>query len=105
MPRRVSAQTVEAERLRRWIVESWGEPFVSVTDTLQMGPGSLRESGKVRALFGILAAHGWLIAVERRGRDTRAKTPRGVARSCGGPGRDLRFRRRRRPRRNQKSDG
>ena len=60
----VSAQTIEAERLRRWIVENWAEPFVSVTDALQMGPGSLRESGKVRALFGILAAHGWLIAVE-----------------------------------------
>ena len=56
----VSAEIDNAEKLRRWLLESWPEPDVMVRDVVRLGPNALRESPKARAALGILEKHGWL---------------------------------------------
>ena len=63
----ISAETADAERLRRWVFETWTDPCISATDAAQYGPGSLRETSRARKLLGILAAHGWLHPLEGGG--------------------------------------
>lgn len=60
----VSAEIDAAEALRRWLLESWAEPEVTVRDVVQFGPGKLRESPKARKALTLLEGHGWLIALE-----------------------------------------
>ena len=60
----VSTEIDNAEKLRRWLLESWAETEVLVRDVVQMGPNSLRETPKARAALGILEKHGWLVALE-----------------------------------------
>ncbi|MEC9433957.1 MAG: YfjI family protein [Pseudomonadota bacterium] len=59
----ISTETAEAERLRRWLAESWPEPFVSVADVTQRGPSSLREAARARRLMKVLEANNWLTPV------------------------------------------
>ena len=54
----VSAETRRAERLLRWILGKYPEPFVSVAEMQKSGP--FRESKLVRKLVPSLVAHGWL---------------------------------------------
>ena len=58
----VSAETAEAERMRRWLVEGWAEPFISVADATQFSP--LRDSSKVQRSLARIEAAGWLVPVE-----------------------------------------
>lgn len=60
----VSSEIDKAERLRRWLLESWPEPNVLVRDVVRLGPNALRESPKARAALGILEKHGWLAPIE-----------------------------------------
>ena len=60
----VSSEIDKAERLRRWLLESWPEPDVMVRDVVRLGPNALRESPKARAALGILEKHGWLVPLE-----------------------------------------
>jgi hypothetical protein len=60
----VSAEIDKAEKLRRWLLESWPETEVLVRDVVRLGPNPLRESPKARAALGILEKHGWLVALE-----------------------------------------
>ena len=60
----VSAQIDRAEALRKWLLESWPEPDLTVRDVVQFGPDPLRESPKARAALGILARHGWLVPLD-----------------------------------------
>lgn len=62
-----SADIADAERLRRWIFVTWPEPSISATGAAQHGPGSLRETPKVRTQPRILAAHGWVYALDGGG--------------------------------------
>ena len=66
----ISRETAEAERLRRWLQESWpgiaagmGREAATVLpgDILQRGPGSLREKKKVAACIRLLVDAGWLV--------------------------------------------
>jgi hypothetical protein len=60
----VTAEIDRAERLRRWLLESWPEPDVLVRDVLRLAPiRALRESPAARAALGILEKHGWLVAL------------------------------------------
>jgi hypothetical protein len=45
----VSAEIDNAEKLRRWLLDSWTEPEVLVRNVLQQGPNALRETPKARA--------------------------------------------------------
>ena len=60
----VSSEIDKAEKLRRWLLESWPEPDVLVRDVVRLGPNALRESPKARAALGILEKHGWLAPME-----------------------------------------
>jgi hypothetical protein len=58
----VSAEIAEAERLRTWLFEKWGEPFISAADVAQRGP--FQETDRARRLLGVLDRHGWVHRVE-----------------------------------------
>jgi hypothetical protein len=61
----VTAEIDRAEKLRRWLLESWPEPDVLVRDVLRLAPiRALRESPAARAALRILEAHGWLVPLE-----------------------------------------
>lgn len=53
----VSAETAEAEKLRRWLLENWGEPFISASDAAQRGP--FKETDRARKALATLQRHGW----------------------------------------------
>jgi hypothetical protein len=60
----VSAEIDRAEKLRRWLLESWPEPDVLVRDVLRLAPiRALRESPAARAALRLLEAHGWIVAL------------------------------------------
>lgn len=69
----VSDETDRAERLRRWLVDSWPniaagqgrDPSTIVPrDVVTMGPNSLRETATVKKLMKVLEDHGWLTLLE-----------------------------------------
>lgn len=61
----VSAEIDRAEQLRRWLLESWPEPEVTVRDVVNRGPNALRDSPTARAALSQLEAHGWLVPLEK----------------------------------------
>ena len=70
----ISEKIDRADKLRRWILESWPKIAVSQNrspntimprDVVVSGPGSLRETETVRGLMKVLANHGWLIEVPK----------------------------------------
>ena len=58
----ISKVTAEAERMRRWLLECWGENFISAADAAQRGP--FKETARARAAFATLEKHRWLIPCE-----------------------------------------
>lgn len=58
----ISAETAKLERMRKWLVESWPEDFISPTDARQWGP--FRETSACKKLMAELSKFGWLSAVE-----------------------------------------
>lgn len=50
----------EAELLRTWLCEIWGEGMINTSAVVNRGPNSLRTAPKVKQLIGILEEHGWL---------------------------------------------
>jgi len=58
----ISKVTAEAERMRRWILECWGEKFISAVDAAQRGP--FKETARARAAFATLEKYRWLIPCE-----------------------------------------
>jgi hypothetical protein len=61
----ISKDTADAEKLRRWILESWGEQLISTPDVVQRGPNQFRETAHVRKLLAILQRHGWLVLLDK----------------------------------------
>jgi hypothetical protein len=58
----VSAEIDHAEKLRRWLLESWPHPEVLPSDVLQRAPvRALRESPAARGAIATLERHGWLV--------------------------------------------
>ena len=60
----VSYQIDRAENLRRWLVNTWEHPEITLRDVLQLGPNDLRESPKAKDAIAILETHGWLVRLE-----------------------------------------
>lgn len=58
----VSSETAEAERMRRWLLESWTETHISPTDAAQRGP--FKETKRARHALGVLEAYGWLVPTD-----------------------------------------
>jgi len=44
----VSVETDRAEALRRWLLEIWQDPTITVRDVVRLGPNALRESTRLR---------------------------------------------------------
>lgn len=57
----VSEETAKAERLRHWLLESWGHDDVTPREILRMGPNSLREAKEAKKAIATLERHGWLV--------------------------------------------
>lgn len=57
----VSQETAKAEALRKWLLESWSEPEITLRDIVRLGPNRLRETAIARATAAILEKHGWLL--------------------------------------------
>ena len=57
---RVSGELARAELLRRWLIDSWTEPLISLPDALQRGPNSLRTKAVMEGCIGVLLDHYWL---------------------------------------------
>lgn len=58
----ISKETVKLERLRKWLVESWDEAFISPAIAAQFGP--FRETSANKKLLGKLAEHGHVCPIE-----------------------------------------
>lgn len=59
----VSAETAQAETLRKWLVEVWPHGDVTRREIVQFGPNSLRERAKLSAPLLALVNAGWLAPV------------------------------------------
>ncbi|WP_108484565.1 YfjI family protein [Oceaniglobus ichthyenteri] len=59
----VSAEIDRAETLRKWLLENWPHPDITLRDVVRLGPNPLRESPKARAALALLERHGWLVAL------------------------------------------
>lgn len=60
----VSVEIDRAEQLRKWLLESWPHPDITLRDVVRFGPNALRESPKARAALTILLNHGWIAPLE-----------------------------------------
>jgi hypothetical protein len=56
----VSTEMHRAEKLRKWLLESWAEPEIILGEALQKGPYGLRDSKTATAALTLLEKHGWL---------------------------------------------
>lgn len=59
----ISRETERAEKLRRWLLESWPYPEILPGDVVQKGPNSLRETKVAKAALATLEKHGWVVAL------------------------------------------
>jgi hypothetical protein len=59
----VPPDVADAERMRKWLLGSWAEPFISARAAAQRGP--FKVTDRARKALQRLVAHGWLI--EARG--------------------------------------
>ncbi|OQP87572.1 hypothetical protein BTR14_03100 [Rhizobium rhizosphaerae] len=57
----VSAETMDAENLRTWLLETWPHPEIVVREVVQKGPNRLRETSVVKEVFKTLEKNGWLV--------------------------------------------
>jgi len=57
----ISVKIEQAELLRMWLMHTWFEPEVLLSNVMQKGPNSLRESPTAKAAIAILVEHGWLV--------------------------------------------
>jgi hypothetical protein len=58
---KVPEDLLHAERLRTWLDDHWGDEPIDVRSVVRRGPGSIRDTQRVRQLFKILEEHGWLV--------------------------------------------
>jgi DNA-binding GntR family transcriptional regulator len=60
----VSAEIDRAERLQRWLLETWPHPEILPAEVVRHAPiRALRESPAARAALRLLEAHGWIDAL------------------------------------------
>ena len=60
---KVSADMARAEKLRKWLIDTWTETLISLPDALQRGPNALRTKAMMERCFEILESHCWLMGV------------------------------------------
>jgi hypothetical protein len=57
---RVGLEIRDAEILRRWLMNHWQEPYITVRVIQRVGPGSMREKSRIERLLNVLEAHNWV---------------------------------------------
>lgn len=55
-----SPEIQRAEKLLKWLHETWREPTVSLANIYQRGPNSIRDAARAREAAAILEQHNWL---------------------------------------------
>jgi hypothetical protein len=55
----VPPEVADAERMRKWLLNSWGEPFISARAAAQRGP--FKVTDRARKALRKLEPHGWVI--------------------------------------------
>lgn len=60
----ISEKIDHAEKLRKWLLETWPHADVTLRDVVKGGPNQLRESPIARAALELLAGHDWLVPNE-----------------------------------------
>jgi hypothetical protein len=68
----VPPEVADAERMRLWLLRSWGEPFISARAAAQRGP--FKVTDRARKALRKLESHGWLI--EANGAEVEGKPRR-----------------------------
>ena len=58
----VPSEVADAERMRRWLLTSWSEPFISAGVAAQRGPYKVTD--RARKALGLLEKYGWVIPVD-----------------------------------------
>jgi hypothetical protein len=53
-----------AEEVLSWLLNSWKDPLISLTDLYQRGPAPVRDAKTARLAVTILEEHGWLLRQE-----------------------------------------
>ena len=61
----VSTEIERAERLRKWLLESWGEVDIAQAEVVQSGPYALRDVKAAKPALALLEQHGWLMRLEK----------------------------------------
>lgn len=61
-----------AERLQRWLVETWPHDTVTFSEVQQFGPGVLREKARAEAALELLQQTGWVVPLPS-GTEVRGK--------------------------------
>ncbi|WP_297781157.1 YfjI family protein [uncultured Roseovarius sp.] len=65
----VPPEVADAEKMRKWLLGSWGEPCISAAIAAQLGP--FKVTKRVRKALQLLADYGWLI--EENGAEVAGK--------------------------------
>jgi hypothetical protein len=60
----VSEKIDNAEKLRKWLLETWPHDDVTLREVVNRGPNALRESPKALGALEVLQVHDWLKANE-----------------------------------------
>jgi hypothetical protein len=60
----VSVEIERAEKLRKWLQESWAEADIAQAEVVQSGPYALRNTKTARAALSMLESHGWIARLD-----------------------------------------
>lgn len=61
----VSAEIDRAEKLRKWLMESWGEVDIAQAEVVQFGPYAVRDVKAAKPALALLEQHGWLVRLDK----------------------------------------
>lgn len=75
----------QAEKLRCWIVDSWHEPEILLSDILQYGPNCLRDRKVAKQATSVLTQSDWLVPL-KAGTEVRGKARKEAYRVQKGDG-------------------
>ncbi|MEI4261583.1 YfjI family protein [Roseovarius sp. D0-M9] len=61
----VSVEIERAEKLRKWLLESWGEPEIAQAEVVQSGPYALRDVKAAKPALALLEQCGWIVRLNK----------------------------------------
>ncbi|MFX0546506.1 YfjI family protein [Roseovarius sp. S1116L3] len=60
----VSVEIERAEKLRKWLLESWGQADIAQAEVIQSGPYALRDVKTAKPALALLEQYGWIVRLE-----------------------------------------